>query len=185
MKLSELGARILLHPQIPKPLHGMNPRSILGKEWWDEHRYKAYAIKDYHCWACGVDKREARYRQWLEGHECYRFDYAGGEARLWGISALCYSCHNYIHKGRLLILQQKGEVDTATYQDILRHGDALIAQVKDDRNPFIINDHDVADWDKWYILIDGKKYYSKFTDMNDWHQHYTGSDLNGEPGEGV
>ena len=45
---------LLLHPNIPKPLHEVNPRSIKGKEWWDierkkyEPKFKSYDDWHYH-----------------------------------------------------------------------------------------------------------------------------------------
>ena len=74
--------KYLTHPNIPKPLHGMNPRSILGKEWWDIKRREAYATHNYCCWACGIPKSKAKYHNWLEGHETYQINYKIGEAKL-------------------------------------------------------------------------------------------------------
>jgi len=35
---------LLLHPNIPKPLHGVNPRSILGQQWWDVISVTSYQL---------------------------------------------------------------------------------------------------------------------------------------------
>lgn len=58
---------ILLHGNIPKPMHGTAPRVVLGQAWWNKERQAAYASTNYCCEACGVSKWEAQYHQWLEG----------------------------------------------------------------------------------------------------------------------
>lgn len=178
---------LLTHPNIPKPLHGRNPRSILGKDWWDIKRREAYAKHDYHCWACGVHKKDAMYHQWLEGHESYLIDYHKGEVRLNEIVALCHSCHNFIHSGRLQILWQKDKIAHEKCVDILEHGFAILemAELKPffgtimvwnlltgDNKPYKIDDSPMADWGDWHLILEGVKYYSLFKNIDDWHDYY-------------
>ena len=86
---------ILLHPNIPKPLHGVNPRSLMNDKWWDDQRHKAYRVKDFHCHSCGIHKLVAKEKQWLEAHEIYEINYEQGTATFKEIVALCHYCHNY------------------------------------------------------------------------------------------
>ena len=188
---------LLTHPNIPKPLHGLSPRTLLGKNWWDEKRYKAYAKHDYHCWACGIHKLDAKYHQWLEGHECYIINYKDGIMELKEIVALCHSCHNFIHSGRLLQLSIKGDIGKAKALDILNHGFHILLANR--LKPFVAaiicwcslmgyNNEtilelskramplpmDFAEWNDWHLIIEGKKYYSLFKDIDDWRKHYQG-----------
>ena len=185
-------------------------RTLLEKSWWDEKRYKAYAKSavssaegwdlprhDYHCWACGIHKLDAKYHQWLEGHECYIINYKDGIMELKEIVALCHSCHNFIHSGRLLQLYIKGDISKAKALDILNHGfDILLANRL---KPFVAaiicwcslrgyNKETIldlskramplptgfAEWNDWHLIIEGKKYYSLFKNIDDWRKHYQG-----------
>ena len=164
---------ILLHPNIPKPLHGMNPRSILGQTWWNKQRQIAYAKEDYHCMACGVHKTNAKYHKWLEAHECYEFDYPKGIARMIEIVALCHCCHNFIHSGKLMMDYQSGRITIDRYDAILRHGEKIIMVVRNMKNPYIINEAEgLTDWSKWRLIIEGKEYYSQFKNFDDWRNFY-------------
>jgi len=191
---------LLLHPNIPKPLHGVNPRSILGKQWWDMMRRKVYALYDYHCRACGVHKTNAKYHQWLEAHEVYDINYSTGKVKLKNIVALCHSCHNYIHNERMLNLLKQSQFSEEKYLDILAHGESIISQYltevainyqgKPWKIPFeeslpftntfpeiIIpnfpeyNPH-FASWDQWHLEINGNQYYSRFNDYEEWQSYY-------------
>lgn len=93
---------LLLHSTIPPSLVGINPRTIKGPDWWNVVRREAYAKNNYCCWACGIPKIDAKYHQWLEGHECYDFNVATRVATFTEVVALCHYCHSFIHKGGLV-----------------------------------------------------------------------------------
>jgi len=192
-----LQPELLTHPNIPKPLHGMNPRSILGKNWWDNERQIAYKKHGYHCWACGIHKQDAKYHKWLEAHESYVINYVQGIVELKEIVALCYSCHNFIHSGRLWNMYCNNEITKEKIRDIINHGFKVLAQNK--LKPFFgtryislklqglnetkilliligegydVDEPSVAKWDKWRLVFNGKEYKSKFKNINEWEKHY-------------
>ena len=176
----------LTHPNIPKPLHGVNPRSIKGQAWWDKVRREAYKKYDYHCWACGISKWDAMFHNWLEAHEHYDINYETGEVKLIEIIALCHSCHNFIHSGRLWKMYCHGEVDKGRADYILRHGFRVLKEaglepfegtkliwfmVNDREDEYIPpkeDDQPMANWWNWHLILDGEKHYSPYEDIHDW-----------------
>ena len=183
-QLMKLKPEILQHPNIPKPLHGLAPRVILGQEWWDITRQEAYASTDYHCMSCGVHKTEAKYHQWLEAHEDYNIDYEQGIMKINKIIPLCHSCHNFIHSGRLIITAEPYKII-----DILKHGLTILEDnnlkaryytldyaedyfIKHNCKPIDEVISGVADWDKWKLILEGVEYFSKFKDYQDWLNYY-------------
>ena len=192
--------KLLLHPNIPTALHGVNPRSILGQKWWDVQRQIAYAKHDYHCWGCGVHKSVAKYHQWLEAHEVYDIDYGTGRIEMTAICALCHSCHNYIHDGRMQKLFEKNQLSFQKYIDVLAHGERLIktylAQVATNYQgqswkmpfeptlPFQYAFPDLVipelsrpvpstvEWHQWHLVVEDKEYYSRFCDAQEWSDYY-------------
>jgi len=188
---------LLTSPQIPKPLHGVNPRTILGQVWWDYERQAAYKTKDYHCWACGIHKTEALYRQHLEAHEDYDINWKTGEVKLREIVALCHSCHNFVHSGRLLWLYKSGQIDRSQIECILHHGFSVCQW--GGVTPFIgayvtegqVNGMSegealkfgrekggweppamIAAWEQWHLVIDDKIYPTPYKDINEWREKY-------------
>lgn len=101
----------LCHPNIPKPLHGISPRTINGQFWWDKVRQSVYKKYDYHCIACGVSKQDAKKHKWLEAHEFWKISYSTGRCEITSIEPLCHYCHNFIHSGRLakIVYNEKSE----------------------------------------------------------------------------
>lgn len=192
--------KLLTHPNIPKPLHGVNPRSVMGKDWWDVKRQEAYAKENYHCWACGCHKSQDKFHNWLEAHESYDTDYKNGIASLNEIVALCHSCHNFIHSGKLKMDLRAGRITTEKALYILKRGFHILkqaglkpfhgtchvyCQIMDDmgvdvshlaENVFNIEQEQKTrlqqDWSKWHLVIDGKKHFGKFKSQREWEKYY-------------
>lgn len=190
---------ILLHPNIPKPLHGLNPRTIMGQEWWDVTRQQVYASTGYTCLACGVEKKNAKFHQWLEAHEYYKFDYSIGLIEIEKIIPLCHSCHNYIHSGRLMKQLFKSEITEQKFWTIVKHGTDVLSNANLQNNPFMLSVlHSVSDaynvppwanellslpisfpeggedvpWEKWRLKFNGKLYEPIHKSYTAWKSFY-------------
>lgn len=198
MKPKFRSPKILLHPNIPKPLHSVNPRSVLGKAWWDEKRHAAYARNNYCCWACGVHKSAALYHRWLEGHEVYDYNYNVGSLTLKFVSALCHACHNFIHSGKLWMDYSSSAIDRERILTILNHGTHILeaeglepwwgTQMVIDRLDGIDqgtslhrlhgqgrldNRGNHLAWSDWHMIIEGVRYGSPFKNIEEWQAHYS------------
>ena len=189
---------LLCHPNLPKTLHSISPRVLKGNSWWNKVRQKAYETNDYHCWACGIHKLDAKIRQWLEAHECYDIDYERGKAEMVEIVALCHSCHNFIHSGRLYAITKKGERSKRYACSILEHGLDILHRYE--LKPFYVahfahlvlcrgiseedaldeceykglipNHTSIAAWEDWHLVIDGKVHRTPYKDIYEWAEKY-------------
>lgn len=182
---------LLLSPNIPKPMHGLNPRTLLGKEWWDRQRQIAYAHYGYCCWACGTHKSVASYHHWLEGHEAYEINYQTGRMYLVRVVALCHSCHNAIHDGRMRMMVMSGEMTHEKMEDILEHKSRVLKGMDYNHIPLWLSNtlsslytltremfpaSKEVDWEDWRLVIDGEEYPPIYKSRKDWFAHYQGGD---------
>lgn len=172
---------LLLHPNVPKPLHGLCPRTINGVNWWNRTRKAVYKLTEYHCLACGVHKLDAVNRQWLEAHEIYEIDYKKGTAKFKEIVPLCHYCHNFIHDGRLTDLLERGEIHQSKFAAIIKHGDRVLSRAglkkptKLERDTMILNMEiagELAEWSKWRLIIGRKRYKPLYASMEEWQAAY-------------
>ena len=180
---------ILCHPNIPKPLHGVNPREIMGKEWWDQERQRVYASSNYHCIACGVHKSKAKKHQWLEAHEFWKIDYETGVCEITSIEPLCHYCHSFIHSGRLGMIIDK-EKSRSEVVEILEHGFRILSENNLEcfpftldfgihlgcntynLNPYYMPSSDVH-WSDWKLIWNGNEYRSNFSSSSGWSKFYS------------
>lgn len=184
------GYLILLHPNIPKPLHGLNPRT-LDPVWWEVRRREAYRRFNDHCWACRTHKSKSRYRKYLDAHECYVINYQEGTATFVGVSALCYSCHNYIHDGRMLALCAKRRFPVSRYNAIITHGNRILSKNGIDfkkqpgeqlmvplfDNPFVeepgrMRANTTPRWSQWRLILGETTYRPLYNSEEEWRKHY-------------
>ncbi len=181
---------LLSAPNIPKPLHGLNPRTIMGKPAWDEERQKVYASTDYHCAACGVHKSQAKLHKWLEAHEIFDIDYRRGTATLIEIVPLCHFCHAFIHSGLLRVRARKKKVSAQHVRDVMIHGCEVLRQcngeifqgtaelaylvgVNTSHLSEISPPRNIADWSKWKMVWGENEYRGKYKSMRDWQRAHS------------
>lgn len=93
---------LIAMPNIPKPTHGLAPRTLLGATTWNRMRKYAYAQADDTCEICGAKPENLRHRH---GHEVYSIDYEKGTVTFHRVFCICALCHlGCIHTGRAITL---------------------------------------------------------------------------------
>lgn len=97
---------LIAMPNIPRPLHTVAPRTVLGATVWNKMRKECYELANDTCEICGERPEDLRKRH---AHEAYVIDYEKGTATFVGVFCLCALDHlGAIHTGRALTLWSKG-----------------------------------------------------------------------------
>jgi hypothetical protein len=165
----KLRPEVLLMPNIPKPLHGVNPRTIMGKQWWDIKRNEAYASTNYHCISCGIHKfDDFNYGlPRLDAHELYSFDYDNFSCCFLDIVPLCTICHDGIHTGRISSLFDKGLVSEEYCWFVYERKKQVCGSYGE------VDKIDYTDnWGKWRLEFNGKLYEPIYKTYDEWKAHY-------------
>lgn len=104
----EDGAPIIAMPNIPTPIHGLAPRTVLGSGVWNHMRKRCYYMADYKSQISGIELDKSDSQRVPNAHELYSYNYITGEALF--VRAVCISPleHNFIHSGRMLTMYKKG-----------------------------------------------------------------------------
>ena len=124
----ESGVPLLTMPNVPQPLHALNPRILMGQEEWDKQRMECYENAGNKCEICGMGGER------LQAHELYSYNYKDHAGVFKRLVALCDKCHRSIHSGRLLTLTKEGNVPVNYYLQIVEHCFRLISKYNKENN---------------------------------------------------
>lgn len=117
---------ILSMPNVPAPMFGCAPRTVLGAKTWERMRKQCYADAEYKCEVCGYDV-SAPYEK--QAHELYELDYENRKMIFKRVVCLCRRHHINpgVHTGRALtmfknhnVLMPKEKLLEGT-EDIFKH----------------------------------------------------------------
>lgn len=193
------GAFIITMPNVPRPLHGLPPRKIMGQTEWDKMRKRCYYNADYKCEVCGAEPE----RGGLDAHELYTVNWVDGTSTFIRCVALCKKCHSFIHSGRLITLHKQGN---PLYQrehvlSVVEHGfklihehnqkyhdnlrayatfleylkvptltQAMLELIKKYNIKFYSEPLKIADWGDWRLIWRGKEYRTPYKSEGDWQK---------------
>lgn len=169
---------LIAMPNIPKPLHGVNPRILLGSGNWNKMRKACYEAANDTCEICGAKPENLRHRH---GHEVFRISYSQGIAKFVRVFCVCSLCHlACIHTGRAITLWKQNNPLYPT--EFLLQGAEHAFKIINEYN----KDHPETDLRAYamfleYLKYDGlkepmeklikkydMKFYTEVTDMVDW-----------------
>lgn len=102
---TENGIPILGMPNVPQPLHGLAPRTIMHTNKWKLERTKCYMKADYICEICGKYTGAGK----CDAHELYDVYYDKHYSKFVRLLCLCKECHQACHSGRNLALYIQGD----------------------------------------------------------------------------
>lgn len=189
--------RLLTMPNVPRPLHGLPPRKIMGQTNWDKMRKRCYYNAEYKCEVCGCEPPKGK----LHAHELYDIDYIKGTSTFRRCIAVCADCHNFIHSGRLITLYKQGnplypkeyvlnvvekgfkligDHNTKYHDDLKAYATFLeYLKVPELRNAverfikkynisFYSEPNEIADWGDWKLVWNNREYATPYKNKEEW-----------------
>lgn len=87
-----------------------NIRSIVKKTQWDVIRKECYAKANHKCEICGETGKEQGYKNTVECHEIWDYNFKSKKQILTGLISLCVRCHLCKHIGRAFAVGKQAEV---------------------------------------------------------------------------
>lgn len=194
------GVYLLTMPNVPRPLHGLPPRKIMGQTEWDKMRKRCYYNAGYKCEVCGAEPPKGK----LHAHELYDIEYEKGTSTFRRCIAVCADCHNFIHSGRLVTLYKEGNplVPKEYLLNVVEKGFALIRDhnlefgddlrayatfleylkvpsLKEEMERLIKNygmkfycepSKKMAKWGEWKLVWKGKEYPTPYANEAEWKE---------------
>lgn len=149
---------------IPKALWGLNPRTLLGAQWWRERRLEAIGSTRGHCLTCGEFFPQNEWSR-LEGHEVYTIDYLTGESYYEKVIPVCNACHSYIHIGRTKALNP----DWGEYVE--HRGRKILSQAGLPTERPQIGFSNV-EFEEWRLIIEGEEYRPKWKSEKECDEYF-------------
>lgn len=107
----------------------MQPRTIYGNYMWTRLRKITYHKANFKCEICGCDPDKGK----LHAHELFSYDYDEAEGVFERTVALCKTCHDFIHSGRLVTMHKRGNFmyPKSYVLKVVEHGFELIKKYND------------------------------------------------------
>lgn len=175
MKLNKVTKRpMFVRPEIllqelPKPLHTITPRFIMGGDKWSKAKRQAAASNNYCCWCCGVNINDTTPNR-LEGSPIIHTEFEWKIVYFRGVAAVCYKCNSFINLSSVRITEQKGLRESGFSQTIIHHGAALVNVLQKIEN--INNAYAINDFKNWRYNFDGVEYSSRFDSNDDYNAFF-------------
>jgi hypothetical protein len=158
----------LLLQELPKPLHTITPRFILGNSEWKRLKQKASLDNNYCCWCCGVNVNDTT-PQRLEGAPIFHVEYEYKMVYFRGVAAVCYMCNQFLNLRKVIDSAVKHN-NTETLFQIRLHGDALVNVV--DKLINIFNASQINDFQNWRYNFNGVEYFSPFKNVDEYNAFF-------------
>lgn len=155
----------ILLQELPKPLHTITPRFIMGGHKWNKAKRQAAANNNYCCWCCGVNINDTTPSR-LEGAPIIHIDYEFKIVYFRGVAAVCYNCNSFINLSGVKLSEEKGLRPVGFSQAIIQHGAALVNVLQKIEN--INTAYAINDFKNWRYNFDGVEYFSRFDNVFDY-----------------
>ncbi len=196
------GAILLTMPNIPRPLHELNPRLLVGKDGWNSLRLSCFKKARYLCEVCGKKLTTKT----AQPHELYSYSYTSCTASFQRCVCLCHDCHRAIHSGHTISDYKRGAIskekllgiieksfktiseynETHADREPLRLYKSFLRCLKDpelrDRVIFLINKYHVEfyresrkrrfKWSDWRLYFGNSVYPPTFRTKEDWAEKF-------------